>query len=908
MRSSLMRISLKRVTATLLPLLFSIYLPAQNGKFTITPNKLDIKSFISQLEEKSSYKFIYSDIEKELSKTVVFNPGTATVTQLLNQVQNQTGLLYNISGNTIALKAAPAKGSLSGYVTDNEGSRLEGATITIQKTTINITADQSGYFIVKGLQPGKYNISISYVGHETFNKNITITEANETILNAMLKLSNENNHVLNQVVVTGQYRPQSVNKSIYRVEVIDKAQIQNMAVSTVAELLKSQLNIEIENQSEMGRSKIRVLGLNSQYIKILMDNIPVAGDENMGSDVDLSTISLDDVERIEIVKGAMGVEYGANSIGGVVNIITKKTARNKTDLSFEIQEETVRDEYNVQYNSTARGRHIQRFNFSQRITSDISAGVSFSRDKFNGYRGERIGAGLILEPIDAYSPPKRGFEWSPKESYNGNFYLSRTGNNLSLFYKFNYFTSDLTHYGRTPVQHYLTDERIYINGGVNNDYHTERYNHHLNARGNFWKNAHFSLDVSMQKNGLEHRRQGINLMNNTALDAKDGIPGSDRLTATGWEKHFQSKGFYTKGSVIKPLIENKLEYNLGFEMDNTRGNQGYTSWFNDVSLSTPIEQVLFTGAAYTSAEWTVSDKIMIRPGFRVNFSNRLKMRTNESITTRYKLNNNNDIRFIIGTSTRFPNYEELYSWYVNSVHDYRGNPDLKPEYGKSVEIQWAHRKEINKKLQLETSLSSMYQHLTDRIVPIRFRVEGATQITGRNTYTNEQKYNGIINQLRINLVSDKFSITTAASLLAFRGHDPESISNYTDYLTNIQANFQMTYVLPKDIRISAFYRYVGREPIYEFQETGMDRDFQATGYVKVLYKTDDYHNLDLNLARSFFKNKIDFRIGVRNLFDVTDIFYTPINPPRENMINTQRVLRLYYGRSYFAKITFNLFR
>lgn len=710
---------------------------------------------------------------------------------------------------------------------------------------------------------------------------------------------------LGQVVITGQYRPQSINKSIYRIEVIDRQQIQNMAVSNMAELLKQQLNLEIENQSGTGRAKLRVLGLNSQYVKILMNNIPIAGDENMGSDVDLSTISLDDVERVEIVKGAMGVEYGANSIAGVVNIITKKMARNKTDLTVEIQEESARNEYNLRTGKEGKGRHLQRLNIAHKLKEYLSIGGSFSKDDFKGYRGEYQGAGVIKEPIGEFPFEKRGYEWSPKSSLNGNAYISLVQKHLNVYYNFNYFSSNLTNYGHTAQGFLLKDERIVVNAAVNNDYRTTRYNHHLSVRGDFWKDSYYSLDLSLQKNGLEQRRQAINLFDNSVLDKANGIPGSERLQASDWQKYYQSRGFYGKGTLVKPIIPTVLDYNIGFEMDNTTGNQGYTNWFNDVSLSTPIQRTLFTGAAYTSAEWHATKKLMIRPGFRLNYNDRLKMRTNESITTRYSFNQHHDLRLIVGTSTRFPNYEELYSWFVNSTHDYRGNPDLRPEYGKSAELQYSYKKALSDHLNLEASVSTMYQHIKDRIVPITYRVPGQNSLTGRNTFTNENVYNGLLNQLNINLIADKFNIALAGSILGYRGDDDASVSQYQKFLLNTQATGQVAYVLPLDFRVALFYRYVGKQPLYVFVSTGTDANYQSTGFVKILNETDPYHNFDFNFAKSLFSKKLDLRIGVRNLFDVRDINYTPVDKPA-NIHYTMRTLRLYYGRSYFLKLSYHI--
>lgn len=134
---------------------------------------------------------------------------------------------------------------------------------------------------------------------------------------------------LNPVILTGQYRPQAVDKSIFEVDVLTQTDIRKMAGNTLDDVLKQALNLNVIPNSGEGRSGIEQFGFNSEYVKILIDGVPVIGDEGFGNAIDISQINIDDVEQIEIVEGAMGVQYGANAVTGVVNIITKKSSHTK---------------------------------------------------------------------------------------------------------------------------------------------------------------------------------------------------------------------------------------------------------------------------------------------------------------------------------------------------------------------------------------------------------------------------------------------------------------------------------------------------------------------------------------------------------------------------------------------------
>ena len=172
---------------------------------------------------------------------------------------------------------------------------------------------------------------------------------------------------LEQVVITGQFSPQSVKKSVFEVTVISKEKIDQQAANNLADVLNQTLNINIIPNASTGKSGVQMFGLDGQYFKILVDNIPVVNDEGLGNNTDLTQMNLDDIQQIEIVEGSMGVQYGADAVSGIINIITKKSSQYKWEISPYIQEETVGDEYNFK----DEGRHIQSIkighNFSDRF-------------------------------------------------------------------------------------------------------------------------------------------------------------------------------------------------------------------------------------------------------------------------------------------------------------------------------------------------------------------------------------------------------------------------------------------------------------------------------------------------------------------------------------------------------------
>ena len=111
---------------------------------------------------------------------------------------------------------------------------------------------------------------------------------------------------LEEVILTGQYNSQSVKKSVFEVQVITEKDIQLMAGNNLADVLTQTLNMNIIPQAGESRSGIQQFGFNSEYVKILVDNVPIVGDEGFGNAIDISQINLDDIQQIEIIEGAMG--------------------------------------------------------------------------------------------------------------------------------------------------------------------------------------------------------------------------------------------------------------------------------------------------------------------------------------------------------------------------------------------------------------------------------------------------------------------------------------------------------------------------------------------------------------------------------------------------------------------------
>ena len=139
-------------------------------------------------------------------------------------------------------------------------------------------------------------------------------------------IEGESPRSLEPVVVTGTLNPASLSQTPASVTVITREQIEERNPSSVAEILQQVPGLYVDQPASRGGvTSVYIRGGDPNFTLVLIDGVKVNDPtNNRGGSFDFSTLSPDNIERIEIVRDPMSSLYGSDALSGVINIVTKK--------------------------------------------------------------------------------------------------------------------------------------------------------------------------------------------------------------------------------------------------------------------------------------------------------------------------------------------------------------------------------------------------------------------------------------------------------------------------------------------------------------------------------------------------------------------------------------------------------
>ena len=226
------------------------------------------------------------------------------------------------------------KGEICGNVKAIEtGEPLICVNITVDGTSFGAATDTKGYFSIKNIPVGTYEVTASILGYQKEKiAGVVVTTGTKTEINFQLKSEPIE---MDNVTVTATRGNNLVTDVPVSTSIITSAELEQQVSQNVGEALESTGGVFIKNYGDLaGMKTISIRGSTDNQVLVLIDGQRLNNSQN--SSIDFSTIPIDAVEKIEVVKGGHSALYGANAVGGVVNISTK-SSKHEQKFSSDIK-------------------------------------------------------------------------------------------------------------------------------------------------------------------------------------------------------------------------------------------------------------------------------------------------------------------------------------------------------------------------------------------------------------------------------------------------------------------------------------------------------------------------------------------------------------------------------------------
>ncbi|WP_232305627.1 TonB-dependent receptor [Gilvimarinus polysaccharolyticus] len=234
--------------------------------------------------------------------------------------QWQRNLLACVVGALMAGNAL-ADGRINGQLTaEISGMPLQGSRVKVEELNLSAVTARDGRFVLNGVKPGEYTLSVSYLGVDTMTRQITVVD-NETLV-ANFKIRPER-AVEEYVIVLGQ--ASSLNKALNRqrsadnvVSAVSSDAIGQLPDTNVSEALQRLPGLSIERDQGEGRY-VRVRGLGPDYNAVTINGVSLPSPDSGRRAVALDVIPSDLLEGLVVTK-TLTPDLDANALGGSIDI------------------------------------------------------------------------------------------------------------------------------------------------------------------------------------------------------------------------------------------------------------------------------------------------------------------------------------------------------------------------------------------------------------------------------------------------------------------------------------------------------------------------------------------------------------------------------------------------------------
>lgn len=218
--------------------------------------------------------------------------------------------------------------SISGIVKGSDGEGLPGVTVQLMDLKLGTVTDHLGHFAFQNLRPGSYTIMASFIGFQQYSRGITIKD--KEALNITITLKEEVTE-LSEVTVTGKSATSELKESVASIAVLETKSLYSQSNNT-SDVIKQIPGVNVRQTGGFGsNADIYINGMSGKQVKFFLDGIPLT---YFGSGLGLNVMPVNLMEQIEVYKGVVPVDLGADALGGAINIVSRREYTNYLDVSY----------------------------------------------------------------------------------------------------------------------------------------------------------------------------------------------------------------------------------------------------------------------------------------------------------------------------------------------------------------------------------------------------------------------------------------------------------------------------------------------------------------------------------------------------------------------------------------------
>ena len=346
----------------------------------------------------------------------------------------------------------------------------------------------------------------------------------------------DSTQTLNEVVVTANKFSNKSSSTGKVVTVITREQIEKSGSRDLSQVINEQAGIYINGaNSNAGKDKsIYLRGAKVDYTLIMVDGVPLYDVSGIGSNFDIRLLSIDNVERIEILKGSQSTLYGADAMAGVINIFTRKPAKEGSALSGMLSYGS----FNTVKGNAALSGSAEKFDYTLNYSFTKTDGIDETTDTTNSN---------IAKDKDGFTQHNlyESFSYKPNKHIKLQPYLRFS--TFKQAYDQNAFLDELD----------LTSNNTNVQWGIKNEFELGKLRMNLLYNYNH-SNRSFEDDSTKSRNGYDLYNKGKYFGNEHFADAYFYYPinqlfkivGGADYRSSNSDQSFVSIGQYPYSEVL----------------------------------------------------------------------------------------------------------------------------------------------------------------------------------------------------------------------------------------------------------------------------------------------------------------------------------------------------------------------